>query len=198
MTKLRKVMYSVAIWVILTAPTGRAQIVAPAGRTVFNRAIMLRTFVEIRRFSLEQDSATSYINPYAAVWGFAPNWNLTAVVPFVTLHREFAPGGPGRSSTTSGLGDGLLLLKYDGLYRRNRPGGFTRLAGEFGVKLPTGNTTFGSGSTDFVFHLVYTRVSGRHWVGGDAQYVLTTEGRQEVRAGSSWDYDVFYQYRLWP
>ncbi len=101
-------------------------------------------------------------------------------------------------SAKVGLGDGLLLLKYDGLYRRNRPGGFTRLAGEFGLKLPTGNSTFGTGSTDFVFDLVYERVSGRHWIGADAQYVLTSEGREGLRGGNTWNYDIFYLYRLMP
>jgi hypothetical protein len=54
---------------------GWAQIVAPAGRTLFNRTVMIRSFVRIDNF--DQDApghhVRRFINPYSVVWGAYPN-----------------------------------------------------------------------------------------------------------------------------
>ncbi len=48
----------------------RAQIVAPGGRTLFNRAVMVRSFVRIDNFAegVPGVRVRRVVNPYAVVW----------------------------------------------------------------------------------------------------------------------------------
>ena len=126
-----------------TAVPARSQIVAPGGRTLFNRAVMLRSFLRLENFSVPEPKARrrAFVNPYAAVWGFLPEWNLTLVAPFVTVDVERTLDGQRVRQTQSGFGDAQVFLKYDGLYKKNVRRGFTRLAGEFGVKIPSSLTS---------------------------------------------------------
>ena len=57
-------------------------------------------------------------NPYAVVWGFLPEWNLTVVAPFVTVDVERTLDGQRVRQTQSGFGDAQVFLKYDGLYKK--------------------------------------------------------------------------------
>lgn len=73
---------------ILFCPGSQAQsIIAPAGRTLFNRESMVRSFTEIDRFSLDSNGTlvqgTEYVNPLAVVYGFRPKWQAIAVLPYV-------------------------------------------------------------------------------------------------------------------
>lgn len=175
-----------ALWTVVEAG---AQIVAPGGRTLFNRGVMVRSVVRLDQLSTAEPGARSrrFVANNAVVWGAAPHFSLSFVTPFVVLDR----GG----STTSGTGDSALFARYD-LYRKNVPGGTTRLAPELGVRLPTGGA-FGSGSTSYVGSLVFSHVRDPHWLVSDLQ--LTTSTRDgALRPGDRWRYDLAYLYRLLP
>ncbi len=185
-----------------TAPPARAQIVAPGGRTVFNQAVMIRSFLRLNRFSLpaNQGPRRTFVNPYAVVWGARPNLNVTFVVPFraAQITQQTPTGAVDR--TQAGFGDGLIFLKYDGLYKKNVTRGMTRLAGEFGVKIPSGRSGFTSDTVDTLFALIFTRVRDRHWLVVDSQFLWTRTNSAPVAVnpGDRWNYDFAYLYRLLP
>lgn len=174
-----------------------AQVVAPGGRTLFNRAVMIRTFVRIDNFSEGRPGVRvrRIVNPYALVWGVYPHLSMTFVAPLVTVQSD-APGLPAQDFTTTSFADGALFARYD-LLRKNVPGGFTRLSPEIGLKVPSGGA-FGSGSTDPIGALIFSHVRDPHWLIADAQFTYTTTGEKGLRQGNRWNYDVAYLYRLLP
>ena len=76
--------------------------------------------------------------------------------------------------------------------------GFTRLAGEFGVKVPSGRSGFTSNRVGYLFALIFSHVRDRHWWVTDFQYLLTREKSDGVNPGNRWNYDFAYLYRLLP
>lgn len=177
--------------------TAQAQIVAPAGRTLFNRTVMIRSFVRLDNFAegVPGLRVRTIVNPYAVVWGAYPNLSLTFVAPLVTLQSQDS-NDPTRDFTTTSFADGAIFARYD-LLRKNVPGGFTRLAPEVGIKVPSGGA-FGTGSTDWIGNLVFSHVRDPHWLIADTQLTYTTTGDDGLRLGNRWNYDVAYLYRLLP
>ncbi|MCI0349279.1 MAG: hypothetical protein L0Z53_07635, partial [Acidobacteriales bacterium] len=134
-----------------------AQINAPAGRTVFNRTVMVRSFLRIDNFDepASGQRVRRFVNPYAVVWGAYPNLNLTFVAPLVVLQNRDR-SNPTQDFTRTSLADGAIFARYD-LFRKNVPLGYTRLSPELGVKVPSGDA-FSTGSTDLLGTLVFS-----HW-----------------------------------
>jgi len=126
--------------------TAHAQIVAPAGRTLFNRTVMIRSFVRIDNFDEDMPGhhVRQFVNPYAIVWGAYPNLNLTFVAPLVIVQSR-NPSDPGQNFTHASFADGSIFARYD-LMRKNVARGYTRLSPEIGVKVPSGGL-FSTGST---------------------------------------------------
>ena len=154
-----------------------AQIVAPAGRTLFNRAVMFRTFVRVDNFFSKGPTGKGrrrIVNPYALV----------------------ALGFPGRNLTTTSLADGAVFARYD-LLRKSVPGGYTRLSPEIGVRVPTGGT-LGTGATEPVGALIFSHVRDPHWLIADAQFTYATTNSGGMRRGNRWKYDIAYLHRLLP
>lgn len=180
----------------LPAPAS-AQIVAPAGRTLFNRAVMVRSFVRIDNFAegVPGQRVRQVINPYAVVWGAYPNLSMTFVAPLVSVQSDNGLN-PDQDFTTSSFGDGAVFARYD-LLRKNVPHGYTRLSPEIGVKVPSGGV-FSTGSTDPIAALIFSHVRDPHWLIADAQFTYTTTGDDGLRLGNRWNYDVAYLYRLLP
>jgi hypothetical protein len=89
----------------------------------------------------------------------------------------------------------MFLLQYDGLYRKNRPGGFTRLAGFLGVRAPWGEEPFTTGATDLMYGLIFSHATARWWINGDFQWVATTEA-EHFEAGNILQLDASIMYRL--
>ena len=188
----------ILVGVLLCLPVaGHAQIVAPAGRTLFNRTVMIRSFVRIDNFDKDVSGqrVRRFINPYAVVWGAYPNLNLTFVAPLVISHGENR-NDPRGNFTRASFADGAIFARYD-LLRKNVPGGFTRLSPEVGVKMPSGSA-FSTGSTDPIGALNFTHVRDPHWLIAAAQFTYSTTGDNDVRMGNRWNYDVGYLYRVFP
>ena len=194
----RRLVELVLLAALLWLPgAARAQIVAPGGRTLFNRAVMVRSFVRIDNFAegVPGVRVRRVVNPYAVVWGAYPHLNLTFVAPLVSVQSD-APGLPARNFTTTSFGDGFIFARYD-LLRKNVRGGFTRLSPEIGVKVPSGGA-FGSGSTDPIAALIFSHVRDPHWFIADAEFTYTTTGDGGLRQGNHWNYDLAYLYRVLP
>jgi hypothetical protein len=175
----------------------RAQIVAPAGRTLFNRTVMVRSFVRIDNFDepAPGQRTRQFVNPYAVVWGAYPNLSLTFVAPLVIVNSKNRTD-PSQDFTRSSFADGLIFARYD-LLRKNVPGGFTRLSPEIGVKVPSGGS-FSTGSTDPIGTLNFTHVRDPHWLIADAQFTYSTTGDNGMRVGNRWNYDFGYLHRVFP
>ncbi len=177
------------IVISVSSPTD-AQVVAPAGRTMFNEGVLVRTLLRLNTFETSRsgEDFRRLRNIYALVWGVRPHLSLSLVTPLVQTNR----GGV----STSGTGDARVLARYDVL-RRTVPGGYTRLAPELGVKLPTGGS-FGSGSTDGIGGLVFSRVRDPNWWIADVQLTLPGSGDERVRAGDRVRVDLAHLRRVLP
>ncbi|MFQ5927227.1 MAG: hypothetical protein ACE5MH_07310 [Terriglobia bacterium] len=185
-----------AAWLGLPG-VARAQVVAPGGRTLFNRAVMIRSFVRIDNFAegVAGLRVRRIVNPYAVVWGAYPHLNLTFVAPLVVVQSR-DPNIPARNFTTASFADGAIFARYD-LLRKNVPGGFTRLSPEIGLKVPSGGA-FSSGSTDPIGALIFSHIRDPNWLIADAQFTYTTTGDDGLRLGNHWNYDVAYLRRVLP
>jgi hypothetical protein len=180
----------------------RAQsIIAPAGRTLFNRASLVRSFAEIGRFSLNADGTsvegTEYINPLAVVYGLHPNWEAIAVLPYVVAEVTTRTAGQAREESLNGLADAQFFVQYDGLYSKNAPGGLTRLSGVFGVQAPTGAERFSTQAFEYTGGLIFEKAIGlKYHFTGDFQYTFATSNDRGVSIGDGAQFDAVPAYLL--
>ena len=190
----RIVALSLIFLIFACSVPARAQIVAPAGRTLFNHGVMFRSFVRINYFDENAPGlqVRGIVNPYALIWGAYPNLSLSFVAPFVVLDLEDS-SDPARDETRRGTGDLSVFARYD-LILKNTKGGSTRLSPEFGVKFPTGGS-FGTGSTDYIGTLVFSHVRNPHWLVTDFQFRYNTSGDNDLRFGNRWRFDVAYLFQ---
>lgn len=162
-------------------------ILAPGGRTLYNKNLLVRSFTRIQRQSVTRDGTvsqqTTYVQPVALVYGIAPDWNVTAVAPFVV-------------ADSSGWADGQFFVKYDGLVKKNVPGGFTRLSAEFGVQAPTGADRFSTGAFAFLGDVVFEKTRNRKFIIADFQYRAATRNDDGVTTGNGIAFDLVPSY-LW-
>jgi hypothetical protein len=173
-----------------SASMAAAQIVAPAGRTLFNEGVLVRSVFRLETFEASTDESRRrrLANTYALVWGARPHLSLSLVTPFVRTTE----GGESRT----GSADSIVFARYD-VVRKAVQGGYTRLAPELGVKLPTGGA-FGTGSTDVIGGLVFSHVRDPDWWIADVQLALPGTGDRGVRAGERVRIDLAYLRRVWP
>ena len=176
-------------------------IIAPSGRTLYSRATLVRSFVEVRRASLTSEGTTTdftqYITPLAVVYGIRPQWTVIVAQPYVTMNVIREDGVQRSSNTESGLADTQFVLQYDGLYSRNEPGGLTRLAGVFGVQAPSGAERFSTGAFAYTSGLIFEKVSGlRYAFTADFQYTVATENGQGMSVGDEARFDAVPAYFL--
>ncbi len=183
----------------------RAQaIIAPGGRTLFNRESLVRSFVEARHLSLRTPDGrivdiTQYITPLAFVYAFAPKWQLIAVQPYVTADITQRSGSQSMRQDLNGLADSQFIVQYDGLYSRNAPGGLTRLSGLFGVQAPTGAERFSTNAFQYTGGLVFEKVSGlKYALTADFEYTVASESDKGLSQGNIAQYDVAPAYFIIP
>jgi len=171
-----------------------AQIVAPAGRTLFNEGVLIRSLLRYDTFdeTAPGQEVERWRNVWAVVWGARPRLSLSLTAPLIRLEM---PGPLGEHRRTRS-GDATLFARYDA-WRKLVPGGYTRLAPEIGVKLPTGGA-FSTGSTDLLAGLVLSHVRGANWWIGDVQWSRFGDGDGGLRRGDRWRADLAYLRRLVP
>lgn len=179
-----------ALGLVTAAPPAHSQIVAPAGRTLFNRGVLVRSLVRMDELSGGPPGAPDrrWIHSTAVVWGVRPNLSLTAVLPVVSLEGE--------SGDTTGTGDAALFARLD-LWRKNVPRGHTGMSLELGARVPTGGA-FGDGSTDPIGTLIFSHVRDPDMWISDVQWESPTTGDGGLRQGDRWSFDVAYLRRVLP
>ncbi|MFQ5670023.1 MAG: hypothetical protein ACE5HD_05830 [Acidobacteriota bacterium] len=190
------ILILIALPTLIAFPAG-AQVIAPAGRTLFNRAVMVRSFLRLENFDepAPGQELRRWINPYAVIWGTTPRLSLSFVSPLVRVESRGLQG-TSRSSDTTGTGDSTVFARYDWLHH-DVPRGSTRLSPEIGLRLPTGGA-FGDGSTDVITTLVFSHVRDPHWIVSDVQFTWNRRGDGDRRAGNQWRFDAAYLFRLLP
>lgn len=190
----RRAAESVPAWwfvlVVAVASQAPAQIVAPAGRTLFNEGLLARALVRFDAYEGRGKAADrrQLTSSLALVWGARPHLSVSLVVPWAR--------STSRGVSTTGSADASLFARYD-VVRRTVPGGYTRVAPELGIKLPTGGA-FGSGSTDVLGALVVSHVRDPDWWVADVQATLRGSGDAARRRGDRVRFDVAYLRRLLP
>lgn len=172
------------------APSAEAQVVAPAGRTLFNQGLLVRSLVRVDELSGGGPGAPQrrWVHSTAVVWGAGPRLSLTAVVPVVSVETA--------STRTTGTGDAALFARLD-LWRRNVRGGHTGVSLEVGARVPTGGA-FGDGSTDPIGTWIFSHVRDPHMFIADLQLESPTTGDDGLRQGDRWSFDFAYLHRLLP
>lgn len=179
----------------ISSPALRAQtIVAPSARTLFNRATLIRSSVEVKHSSLRADGksvdVTQYVPVLAIVYGFYPNWMVIVAQPYVTVDVTSRMGNGAQRENLNGLADTRLFVQYDGLYSRKTPGGLTRLSGVFGLQVPTGAERFSTGAVEYTGGLIFEEAVRLKYVfSGDFEYTIATENRQGVSIGDRARFD---------
>ena len=133
-----------------------------------------------------------------AVYGVTGNFALAINVPLVDL-RVDSPGGVLVDET--GLGDVTLMGKYR-FWQHDEKGSTDRIAGIFGLEIPSGRDALSSNSLDPILGLVYTHQgmneSGLLWeVDADVVYKVNTEAR-DTDLGDTLRYDLAVGHQIWP
>lgn len=151
----------------------------------------------------------SYGGTFNFTWGFHPDFDVTVLVPIVSNRFENTRGVP--SSTGTGLGDAMLLVKYR-FFRRDSPRGTSQVSVTAGPKLPTGRTDVsangtrlpaglqpGSGSTDFFVaaNWTYTGLFNFRRLVADEDFhsIVRSQGTQATRLGSEVESRFWLSYR---
>lgn len=179
---------------LLSASPVGAQIVAPAGRTLFADGVLVRSVARYDAFEEGVDGTDleRWRNIWALVWGARPHLSVSFVAPLVRLDSTSAAG----LTTTSGTGDASVLVRYDA-YRRNVRAGYTRVSPELGLELPTGSVA-SSRSAEPIAGLVVSHVRDPDWVVGDVQWTGGGRGAGDLSLGDRWRVDLAYLRRVMP
>ncbi len=169
-------------------------IIAPSGRTLFNGATLVRSTLEIHHSSLRTDrqslEVTEYVPSLAVVYGFHPKWTFIAAQPFVSVDAIAHAGDRERRESSNGLADARFFVQYDGLYRRNTPGGLTRLSGVFGLQAPTGASRFSASGVEYTGGLVFEKAMNLKLVfSADFEHTFAAEGGTGVSIGNRSRFD---------
>jgi hypothetical protein len=155
-------------------------------------------------------------------YGITPEFMVMAVVPYKKgktsgeLDTTTTPVGldTAGAGETSGTGDIALLSRYTFL-KNEAPDTTTVMAGVFGIKFATGNTTAksdsgeyldshlqaGTGSTDYLLGLSASRSYQRFSLSANLLGTITTEGKfgqTRHTFGNALNYDGTGKYRIYP
>ncbi len=189
----------------ILSPQFRAQaIIAPGGRTLFNRESLIRSFVEARHLSLRTPDGrtidiTQYVTPLAFVYAFHPKWQVIVVQPFVTADITTRAGSLSAREDLNGLADSQLIIQYDGLYSRNAPGGLTRLSGVFELQVPTGASRFSANAVQYTGGLIFEKIARlKYAFTGDFEYTVATANEDGKSVGNTTTFDAVPAYFIIP
>ena len=151
----------------------------------------------------------SHEGDFNFTWGFYRNFDLTVLVPVVTIHFDT---GSAPTLGGTGLGDAMVLVKYR-FYRRDSERGTTQASVAFGPKIPTGrigltdtigkrlpaSLQLGSGSTDLFLaaNWTYTGLFNLKRLVADEDFhaLIRSQGTQVTRLGSDIESRFWLSYR---
>jgi hypothetical protein len=214
---LRAAFWAFGLAVCFHLPAAAQEPGPETGATLFpgGGVVSYRSVFQTRKPLAPGDTITarptlSHEGRFTFAWGFRRDFQLTVIVPVVTVRRRPFASEPETGGT--GLGDARVLLKYRFL-RRDSERGTTQAAFTIGPKLPTGHTGLrdasgqrlppgvqpGTGSTDVHFNLsaTYTGLFNIRRLVADSSvtYLLRTEGAQNLRQGDSVESRFWLSYR---
>ena len=143
-----------------------------------------------------------------------PDITVLVVVPYVQRTMKEEEGGVFVEGKATGLGDLALMGRYT-FYKRHDLASTTLLAGQAGVKLPTGATDKrdnmggvmdahiqpGTGSTDILLGVNLSHATGRFTLAANLLYFINGEGEtgdEKHEFGDMLNYDVTGIYRIYP
>ncbi|MEK6589384.1 MAG: hypothetical protein AABZ11_01760 [Nitrospinota bacterium] len=171
----------------------------------------------------DNDEESHLVTQVTGFYSVTENLTLMAVAPFVKrvhkeththVHEDGEIEKQRHEGTQTGLADVLLIGRYS-FFKRHELDSSTIIAGQFGIKLPTGKTDgrddkgefidphgqLGSGSTDYLIGANLSHVVNRFTLSSNILYGITTEGKfGETRHqfGNNFNYDVTGIYRIYP
>ena len=168
--------------------------------TLRKKQFVLETYADYRTIqkggAIEDDEKllkSMFIASLGARYGITNRLTVSALIPYVTLETN--------SGNDNGLGDLMLIGTYN-LYNKKS----LSFAVQAGVELPTGiqkesnfdNTTVvvGSGSTDPIGGLVFSKSWNRFVLQGNALYKYTTKGFHDNYYGSLTVHSLSLAYKL--
>jgi len=154
-------------------------------------------------------SFTAQTVKQVVIYGFTPATAGFLVVPYQDKDLRTLSGGQRVSRQDSGIADLQLLLKQR-LWKKDEPGGTTRLSFLAGVELPTGEhhaadgigrlppaVRLGSGSVDPIAGAVFTRQTQWYEFSQDFVYQVNT-GHDDLQFGDTFRHDTGMWLRVWP
>ncbi|MBI3398879.1 MAG: transporter [Deltaproteobacteria bacterium] len=179
--------------------------------TVLNK--MYKGTSEVNNPGNEETHLTTQVTAFYAI---NPDLTAMALAPYVrrtmkewdNVEMKFMKG------EASGLGDIVLMGRYT-FYRRHELDSTTIVAGQAGVKLPTGATNAkndmgmymdahiqpGTGSTDILLGLNLSHAISRFTIAANLLYSMNNEGKTgdaKHQFGDAFTYDATGIYRIYP
>ncbi len=160
--------------------------------------ITFREQVRFARYEHDDGDTDRWVLNTRLTLGLTGALSAVADVPAV---RERGRGPDGEHH--AGLGDVSIGLKWRFWQHDTGAIETNRLALTGGVRLPSGADGLSSGGVDPFVGLVFTTVRGRHGLNASAQYLVTTDGRDDPVAPGMGSADLLtletsYLYRLSP
>jgi hypothetical protein len=138
---------------------------------------------QIRFTSLKNDPAlheniqSEWESRTSLSYGITPTLSITASLPLLLRERRVGPETPPeRETTTFGVGDIPVMLKYRIFHRDTSPVDTTRFSLMAGAELPSFDRPFSSESVDPIVGAVLTAIRGRHGFNQAVQYKFNTGG----------------------
>lgn len=201
---------------LLLSSTG----VAASAPITFNTALpvhengwVLREQFIVDRNSRDPSSANRDVTVSGLIsalgYGVTRDFAVFGMLPYLDKRLDMDSGGQRVSRSDRGFGDLTAIGRYTA-YERNAPGRTFRIAPFVGVKAPTGRDDArdsrgrlppaiqpGSGSWDALGGVVGTYQTLEFQIDSQLSYKANGEANG-FRAGNVTEFDVSFQYRLWP
>lgn len=168
---------------------------------------------------VEKYTVNNYLTA-TADYTITPDWKIDAILPYIIRDHSTlgtasnggagGPGGGQYDSNTSNLGDVKLIGSFQGLLPEHN------LGLQFGLKLPTGpfnltgNSTDatapgripidrglqpGTGTTDFIVGVYYTRAVSKNWdIYTQDTYQFALNSRDDYRPGDGLNLNIGFRY----
>lgn len=142
-------------------------------------------------------------------YGLGGGFDVRMLVPHMSKEMKLGINQGGntmiRDFDDSGLGDVIVFGRYQILNQKKGDPFF--LTAGIGIKFPTGESKEkkdgsllpmavqnGSGSTDYIAEIGFTKLAGKHRIDAHTMYFYRTEGSQDFKFGNLFKFDTGYSY----